>query len=156
VAYVISVDPGGVHCGVACWVRADDLWECRWAVEMTPEACVDYVRDAINSDDPPEQTICEGFWLKPGMDALRQAGSQMETCEVIGVVVHSCRWAGVPCIKVANGQQSIITRLEAVDYRWVSRGHGKHAKDAEAIGVRGLGLRVRQLKQIADARAAGQ
>lgn len=151
---VISIDPGAVHCGIAHWAEDEGLWQCIWAKEMSPEGCVDFVREAVNGTSPPSLVIVEGFWLKPGMDALRQAGSQMETCEVIGVVVHSCRWAGVPCAKVANGQQSIITRLEAVDYRWVSHGYGKHAKDAEAVGVRGLGLKVRQLRQIAEARAA--
>lgn len=147
---VVSVDPGAVHCGVALWIQDDltGLWTCAWAVERTPDECLDFIRAAVGA---PRLTkvVVEGFWLKGGIDAVRQAGSQMETTEVIGVVRHLCRWHGTPFEKVANGQKAVITRLTAAGYRWVSRGHGDHAKDAEAVGVRGLGLRIRDLAQLA-------
>lgn len=158
---VISLDPGAVHCGVAVWARAESgLWSCPSAVEMTPEDCVDFVREEVSgvsvTGPParvPDQVVVEGFWLKGGLDAIRQAGSEMETTEVIGAVRHLCRWAEVPFQKVANGQDAIITRLDAAGYEWTSHGHGGHAKDAEAVGVRGLGLKVRQLRVVADKRA---
>ena len=158
---VLSIDPGAVHCGVAVWVRDEaSLWSCVSAVEMTPEDCVDFVRDEITVPDfvngfpttVPNEVIIEGFWLKGGIAALQQSGSEMETTEVIGTIRHLCRWAGVPFQKVANGQEAIITRLDSVGYKWTSHGHGGHAKDAEAVGVRGLGLKVRQLRQVHDAR----
>lgn len=151
--YAISIDPGAVHCGVAYWAPdADSLWTCHWSVEMTPEKCTDYVREVVSGDDPPERVVVEGFWLKSGMDAIRQAGSEMQTTEVIGTIKHLCRWAGVEFEKVANGQQAVITRLNAAGYVWVAHGHGRHAKDAEAVGVRGLGLKVRELRVVADKR----
>lgn len=151
--HVISIDPGAVHCGVARWVQGEDeLWECEWAKELSPEECVDFVRDQVVYREPA-QIVIEGFWLKPGMDAMRQAGSQMETTEVIGVVRHLCRWHGVRFQKVANGQQAIITRLKSAGYEFVSHGNGDHAKDAECVGVRGLELKVRQIRQLAQGRA---
>lgn len=159
---VISVDPGAVHCGVAVWVRDEaGLWSCPSAVEMHPDDCVDFVREEVagvrvNSfpTRKPDQIIVEGFWLKGGLDALRQAGSEMETTEVIGAIRHLCRWSETPFQKVANGQDAIITRLEAAGYKWTSHGHGGHAKDAEAVGVRGLGLKVKQIRAIHDLRGA--
>lgn len=157
---IVSIDPGAVHCGVAVWVRNEaGLWSCPSAVEMTPDDCVDFVREEVSgfnvNDFPakiPDQVVVEGFWLKGGIDAIRQAGSEMETTEVIGAIRHLCRWAGMPFQKVANGQDAIITRLEAAGYEWTARGHGGHAKDAEAVGVRGLGLKVRQLQVVANKR----
>lgn len=147
--YIVSIDPGGVHCGVAYWARGTNaLWECHWAVEMNPDECVDYVRSIVTGMDKPHKVFIEGFWLKPGLDAIRQAGSQMETCEVIGTVRNLCRWYDTPMRKVANGQQATITRLTAAGYAWVAHGNGGHAKDAEAVGVNGLGLKVRQLQQL--------
>lgn len=161
--FVISIDPGGVHCGVAFWQARNDrnrydeqLWECHWAVEMTPAECVDFAHDRVHSPDPPEAILCEGFWLRGGIDAIRQTGSQMETTEVIGAIRHDVRrcnerhGTNVGFITVANGQQAIITRLNAAQYSWTAHGQGTHAKDAEAVGVRGLGLKVRQLKQYDD------
>lgn len=149
--WAISIDPGAVHCGLAEWRRRDGLWACEFAVEVGPDILVDYVKDRINPLDEsngPELVLIEGFWLKNGLDAVRQAGSQMETTEVIGTVKNLCRWAGMPFQKVANGQQATITRLTAAGYKWVSHGHGGHAKDAEAVGVRGLEIKVRQLAQL--------
>lgn len=169
--YVISIDPGAVHCGVAYWARSmtsitaarptagrpsadEEIWECHWAVEMTPDDCVDYIKRTVEGEDPPAMVFVEGFWLKGGMDAIRQAGSQMETTQVIGTIRNLCRWSRVGCTLVANGQKAIITRLTAAGYVWSSSGSGGHAKDAEAVGVRGLGLKVRQLKSVLDARKA--
>lgn len=151
--WVISVDPGSVHCGVAVWRRlpSSTMWQCEWAVEMTPDECVDYVADAVDPKhgvSVPDKVICEGYWLKPGKDALRQTGSPMETVEVIGTLKHVCRWAGVEFEKVQNGQQSIIQRLTASGYTWVAKGHGGHAKDAEAVGVRGLALSVSEIASV--------
>lgn len=149
---VRTIDPGAVHCGMAVWVRGDDgLWECTEAIEMTPEECVDTVRREC-IDGSVDEVIVEGFWLKSGMDAMRQAGSQMETTEVIGTVKHLCRWHSMPFQKVANGQQAIHTRMKAAGYKPVAHGFGDHAKDAEAVGIRGLGLKVRQVRQIAELR----
>lgn len=154
---VISIDPGAVHCGVADWIQDDDrgLWTCTRAVEMTPDDCVDYVRERVSTDSV-NLVIVEGFWLKPGLDAMRQAGSQMETTEVIGAIRHLCRWYLVPFTKVANGQQSIHTRMKAVGYKYESHGHGNHAKDAEAVGMRGLGMKVSQIRQLVEAKEAGK
>lgn len=153
VKLVRSIDPGAVHCGVAMWAQdSDGLWECSQAVEMTPEECVDAIRAEV-VHGIVDEVIVEGFWLKGGMGAIVQAGSEMETTEVIGTIRHLCRWHNVPFQKVANGQQSIHTRMKAVGYQYKSHGSGNHAKDAEAVGIRGLGLKVRQIKQVADRRS---
>lgn len=163
---VLSIDPGIVHIGMAIWAQEDSgLWRCTWAREMGPEAACDFVADAVETrtlrevDDKTgdarsvrvlERVVIEGFWLKGGMGAIVQTGSEMETTEIIGFVRHTCRRARVPFFKVANGQDAVITRLTAAGYKWTSRGHGGHAKDAEAVGARGLGLKVRQLAVIEE------
>lgn len=150
--HVISIDPGAVHCGIAYWRLGDDafddepvLWNCVWAIEMTPDDCVDFVREAVKRIGNLKIAV-EGFWLKPGKAALQQAGSSMETVEIIGTVRHLCRWSGTPFTKVANGQDAIATRLKAAGYEFRSHGYGGHAKDAECVGSRALALKVRQIK----------
>lgn len=149
--HVVSIDPGAVHCGVALWrqpngeVDETGQWECVWAIEMTPDDCVDFVWD-VGPRAPGIRIAIEGFWLKPGKAALQQAGSSMETVEIIGVVRHICRRHGIPFTKVANGQDAIATRLKAAGYKFRSYGYGDHAKDAECVGSRALALKVRQIK----------
>lgn len=146
--YVVSVDPGAVHVGYAEWVEVDGLWECREAREITPTEYLDEVHDFCNAYDRPELVLVEGFWLRPGRDALRQAGSSMETVELIGATRYATMYAGIRFEKVQNGQDPIIKRLNAAGYEWTSMGHGGHAKDAEAVGVRGLGLSVKDLRKV--------
>lgn len=144
---VVSIDPGGIHCGVAMWVGADTgKWSCEWAREFSVEGCIDFVFDC--DPDEIDRVIVEGFWLKPGFDALRQAGSEMETVEVIGAIRHICRRVGMPFQKVANGQDSIRKKLNSRGYPWTAYGYGTHAHDAEAVGYRGLDLRVGQLEAL--------
>jgi len=148
---VVSVDPGAIHVGVAYWFELHGLWSCQAAVEMSYDQYVDSILlDLMQTTARPDKVCIEGFWLKPGKAALQQAGSSLETVELIGATKAICRKVGTPVIKVANGQDAIIKRLEAAGYTWSSRGHGGHAKDAEAVGVRGLELSVRQLAACAD------
>lgn len=144
---VVSVDPGAVHVGVAFWSDLHGLWACQGAVEMTYDEYVDDVMgDMMHGERPPDKVCIEGFWLKPGKAALQQAGSSLETVELIGLTKGICKYQGVECIKVQNGQGAIITRLNAAGYEWASKGNGNHAKDAEAVAVRGLGLSVTQIE----------
>lgn len=142
---VLSVDPGAVHVGVAYWYDLHGLWACESAVEMTPTEFADAFLEMADSASPPDLVIIEGFWLKPGKAALQQAGSGMETVELIGLTKYVCRSRGIEWRKVANGQDAIIARLTAAGYEWASKGHGGHAKDAEAVGARGLSLSVKDI-----------
>ncbi len=143
---VLSIDPGAVHVGVAYWSDLHGLWGCEAAVEVSPDLAAERIFDVIENRKV-DKLIIEGFWLKPGKAALQQAGSAMETVELIGLARYLCvRHPGVEFVKVANGQNAIITRLDAAGYEWASKGHGGHAKDAEAVAVRGLGLSVRQIE----------
>jgi len=150
---VIGVDPGSVHVGVSFWYELHGLWACENAVELTPDEYIDDIMgDLMHNENAPDAVVIEGFWLKPGKAALQQAGSEMGTVELIGLTKGICRYQNVQFIKVANGQDPIITRLDAAGYEWASRGHGGHAKDAEAVVVRGLGLKVREIESCSRGR----
>lgn len=142
----MSIDPGAVHCGVAMWIQqGSGKWLCGWAVEVPPDRCVDMVEEACRRGQV-DLVALEGFWLRPGFDALRQAGSRLETVEVIGAIRHTCRRTGMTLKVVANGQDAIRKKLNSRGYKWAAHGHGDHAHDAEAVGYRGLGLTVGQLE----------
>jgi len=152
---VVSVDPGAVHTGVAYWSDLHGLWACQAAVEMSYGQYLDEILGALCHDPvaKPDKLVIEGFWLKPGKAALQQAGSALETVELIGATLAIGRFQDIEVIKVANGQDSQITRMTAAGYEWVSKGHGGHAKDAEAVGPRGLGLKVHEIEACARALA---
>lgn len=152
----LAVDPGEVHCGMAHWYQRNanptlPLWRCEWAKEVGQDECVDSIADVVR--EPADLwdydvILLEGFWLKPGIDALRQAGSQLETVQVIGAIRHLCRRSGMPLVLVANGQDGIRRKLKSKGYKFSAHGHGDHAHDAEAIGYRGLELKVQNLEQL--------
>lgn len=136
---VVSIDPGDVHCGVALWRRSARSWRCEWAVEMTPGECVDYVLEIAQSRDRVGHVICEGYKHRPDP-------SDFGAAEIVGVCRHVCRrrrWGyDTP---YSNATKATRKRLNAAKYRYRARGHGTHAHDAEAVGVHGLELSVRDL-----------
>ena len=127
---LVSIDPG-LHVGYAVWDL--ETRRCLLAVEHTPET-LHAALQALDVGDV-DHIVYEQFNLRPGKAALRQVGSVMPAAEAIGIVKAACWTHGLRAETGAAGQGATIQRLTAAGYRWVSRGHGGHAKDAEALGV---------------------
>lgn len=143
---MVSIDPGTVHNGVARWVQKEGgFWQCVGAEEMDPEGTVDSVRQWID-EQPNLMTIAvEGFYLKPGKDALRQAGSAFGMVEVIGTLRHLCRWTDREFISVTpQVRASTYTRVKAAGYRFATRAQSKddHRVSAECVGISAMKMRV--------------
>lgn len=144
--FMVSIDPGTVHNGVARWHQGDDgLWVCDAADEMDPEGTLDAVRGWI-AGSPLLRTIAvEGFYLRPGKDALRQAGSAFGMVEVIGTLRHMCRWEGREFVSVTpQVRKTTYTRVKAAGYRFVGRAQSAddHRVSAECVGIAAMKMRV--------------
>ena len=157
-ATYVSIDPGSVHNGWANWEMDGSKWRCTEAIEVTKEQLEDWVIDNVGGLNYPmtvRQIAIEGFWLKPGTDALRQAGSSFGMVEVIGVVRALCRRASIPLL-VATPMDRNATqkRLKAAGYRWTAYGNGDHAARAEETWITARKLRVSDLSQLANKEVA--
>ena len=126
----VSVDPGDVHVGYATW----DHERCTGAVELTPADCVDLVWD-LAATGTLGLLVVERFTLYPWM-AAEQSHSPMLTPQLIGALTHVARRFKVPCEfpQASKLKEVYNTPLSKRLHAW--RGHGKHAKDAEAHGLR--------------------
>lgn len=131
----LSVDPGDVHVGVCYWIGR----EPQWAEEFDQDTFVDWLVPRVARKEI-ELVIYEVFMLYHDK-AVQQTGSKFLTPELIGVMRHLCRRAGVPF----HGYQAsthkqiyknpIFRPPQKPLKAWVSYGHGSHCKDAECAGV---------------------
>lgn len=94
---ILAIDPGAIHNGVAYFIGV----ECSWAIEYTPDEL--YAQLAIMCElKSVDVVVIEKFQLYPWM-AEEQGWSQMETCEVIGVLKYVCRaWDYEPVMQPAS------------------------------------------------------
>lgn len=101
---------------------------------MTPAECVDLVWD-LAATKTLGLLVVERFTLYPWM-AAQQSHSEMLTPQMIGALTHVARRFGVPLEKpqASKLREVYDTGLKSRLYAW--RGHGKHARDAEAHGLR--------------------
>jgi hypothetical protein len=127
----ISIDPGDKHVGYASW----DYEECTAAVEMTPDQAIDTVWD-LAGFGVIKLLVCERFTLYPWL-AAQMSHSELYTPQMIGALAHIARRHSIPFEKPQASKLNDIydhpylcTRLTK------SIGHGKHARDAEAHGLR--------------------
>lgn len=143
---MVSIDPGTVHNGVSRWYRTEDgFWRCIGAEEMDPEKTVDAVRTWLDEQSNLRTVAVEGFYLKPGKDALRQAGSAFGMVEVIGTLRHLCRWNEVDFISVTpQVRKATHTRMVGAGYRFVGRAQSAddHRVSAECVGIAAMKMRV--------------
>jgi len=127
----ISIDPGDKHVGYASW----DGEECSAAVEMTPDEVVDVVCD-LAGFGVIGLLVVERFTLYPWM-AAQMSHSELYTPQLIGALHHIARRHNIPFEKPQASKLPEIYKdpeLVARLHRWI--GHGKHARDAEAHGLR--------------------
>jgi len=131
----VSVDPGDRHVGVTYWLGR----EPQWAREFTPEEWVDWLIPRMSSGEV-ELIVYEIFMLYHNK-ATQQTGSTFGTAELIGVMRHLCRRAGIPFYGVqASVHKSLYKNLDYMPPNkalrdWVSFGHGGHCKDSECLGL---------------------
>lgn len=127
----ISIDPGDKYVGYASW----DEEECTAAVQMTPAECVDTVYD-LSQFGVIGLLVVERWTLYPWL-AAQMSHSEMWTSQLIGALHHIARRANIPFEKPQASKLKEIYDNQALTRRLVrSIGHGKHARDAEAHGLR--------------------
>lgn len=144
----LSIDPGGVHVGVATWTNNRGHWECVEADEWQPEPFEDELRDWVSA---LTSVSVETFRLRGGKGALVQQGSTFPEVELIGVIRALCRWHGIPLIPIEPSMRAAsLQRASALGYRWRAHGHGGHAKDAEAVGISALRLNAEAIRLAAE------
>lgn len=127
----LSIDPGDKHVGYASW----DGEECTAAVEMTPAQCIDTVWD-LAGFGVIGLLVVERFTLYPWL-AAQMSHSELYTPQMIGALAHIARRHNIPFEKPQASTLREIYGLDHLASRLVrSIGHGKHARDAEAHGLR--------------------
>ena len=131
----MSVDPGGVHVGVAVWEWADSGWVCAIAIERSPLEFERELVDALDRD-MVGTIVVEDFRLDGGL-ASKLAGSRMETSKLIGVIEYLGRWASVPVVlqdrQIKTPTRSILRARKMKSRARLSKA-GDHAFDAELHG----------------------
>ena len=148
---LLAVDPGGVHVGVSSWLSTKRGWFCVASDEWSPETYADQLLEWF----PPGHggswaaVAYETFRLRGGTGALQQTGSTFPEVELIGLTRHLVRWSGssprlIPVEPSARA--AALKRADALGYDWRARGHGGHAKDAEATAIAALGLRAEDIR----------
>jgi hypothetical protein len=127
----LTIDPGDKHVGYASW----DHEECTSAVEMTPDECIDTVWD-LAGFGVIKLLVVERFTLYPWL-AAQMSHSELWTPQMIGALHHLARHFGIPMIKPqASKLRDVYGNPELVSRLTRSIGFGKHARDAEAHGLR--------------------
>jgi hypothetical protein len=127
---VLAIDPGAVHCGVAMWIDA----ECIWGNEYDPTSLYENLAFWLETKSV-DTVVIEMFQLYPWM-AEEQGWSQMETCEVIGVLKYICwAWDYEPVMQPASIKKptfAILRRKKIKAYGKTPK--NQHILDAQAHG----------------------
>lgn len=138
---MISIDPGGVHVGVAEFESKQGWPYCSDAYEKKPGVARLQLADRITGLDI---VVWERFTLDPRL-VKEQTGSEMPTCELIGVIKclvenenarrapgRQVAWQAVQ--RDAKTPAASWCRSRGIKSVAKKNGAGGHAKDAELIG----------------------
>lgn len=143
-----SVDPGDVHVGLAEWHGTG----CVRASETTPVQIEDRLYGMLLNDFPIDRVVIERFALR-GELMYQQQGSEFLTSQLIGSLRFICRSFGVPVTIQTAQQHKVVLKRDPwrtwPQRRWVSYGHGPHAKSAELHGYFFIESVLRQQGQAA-------
>lgn len=134
--FLLSVDPGGEHVGVAQFVRhPSGGWVCVEALEVTP---AEFVQLLHRSNLKHTTVVVETFRLYPDK-AMAQVGSEVPTAELIGYIKWSLKTRGLPdpVMQPAAIKRPTegLMKVKGLKHRAVVERQGGHAKDAETHGV---------------------
>ena len=131
----LSIDPGDSHVGLAVWKGP----ECLSAVEFAPNPAIREL-EALGLGTPRtdvQLVVVERFQLY-GWAAQQQAGSDMKTAQLIGIIRYLASRSQVPSLTPLASETKAMYKVPALMAMkprwWRSWGHGGHAKDAEAVG----------------------
>lgn len=147
---MVSIDPGGAHCGVALFISKDGLlsapeadWHCHATWETTPADCLLLVRALLHtewdSSEVEAELLVERFALY-AEEAMSLVGSEMETSQVIGVLKYLHAWYGHPGVRWVQQPASIqgptkkILRAKGITSVSKKTKAGPHALSAELHG----------------------
>lgn len=148
---MVSVDPGGVHVGVAMWTYDADGggWGCDHAQEMTVPEFIEFLERQFAAGSVA--TVVYESWQLYADKAQEQVGSELEVVQLIGVIKHLASRAPVPWpgkrVKLFKQQAAIKTPTKAILKRKRVVSVAKrmrmdpdgHAFDAELHGYHFLG-----------------
>ncbi len=133
-ARIVAIDPGEIHVGVALFLGD----KCYEAYEVTPDELFKRLETWLEGD-AIDVLVVESFQLYEDK-AMDQVGSEMGTCECIGVIkyLHSrLAGPGVTLVMqpagIKEATASILRRKKRVSLA-KSRRAGGHAFDAELHG----------------------
>lgn len=148
---LLAFDPGGVHVGISAWSLRSGGWAPEWSVERGWLESVDAVLNWLDDDARIADVIAyETFRLRGGATALAQTGKTFPEVELIGVIRAVTRRLEVPLVGVEPSiRAAAVKRANALGYKWAARGHGGHARDAEAVAICALDLRAADLARLA-------
>lgn len=124
----VSIDPGGVHVGMAWWCGE----ELRHCYETTPLESMRKLEQAM-----PAILVIEEFRLYPSK-AKTLTGSTMETAQLIGAMTW---WANRNDVAIYMQPAAIKepTRSYMRKYQLeLVKGKGDHAQDAQVHGIQWL------------------
>lgn len=128
----VSIDPGDSHVGFAVWNGP----RCISAVEFAPGPAIRELERVLEAG--AGLVVVEKYQLY-GWAAQQQAGSDMKTAQLIGVIRYLANKAKVPSLTPLASQTKAMYKVPALILMparwWRSWGHGSHAKDAEAVGL---------------------
>lgn len=126
-----AIDPGDNHVGFSVWNGPC----CVSSVEFAPNPAIRELEAIV---EHAGLLVVEKYQLY-GWVAQQQAGSDMKTAQLIGVIKYIAAKAKVPVLLPLASETKAVYKLGEVATLparwWVSWGHGRHAKDAEAIGL---------------------
>jgi len=134
--YVLAIDPGDAHVGIASWggARPDDRdaifdWEGVLAYEESAARAVDLIDQILAIKSSDAILVLEEFRLYPDR-AREQSWSQMQTSEMIGAIKLVARRRGVKVVEQgASIKKATRAQLKKRGIKQV--GKGGHARDAE-------------------------
>ncbi|QBZ73229.1 holliday junction resolvase [Microbacterium phage Theresita] len=146
----LSIDPGDEHVGLAEFERkADGVWYCVWAGEMTPEVFLPWFVEGLKMDRW-EHVVVESWHLFPE-SAKFYVGSDMPTSRLIGSITALAAyipdegaWFDDPVVVTLQSPQikvptrSILKRRKLRSVAKVLKVSGDHASDAELHGFKYL------------------
>lgn len=131
---LLAVDPGAPHCGVAIWHDLSGQWQCRQALELTPDEYQDRLRTYLERSKL-DRLAYEEYRLGSGREAAFQRGSTLGVVEVIGATKALCREFDIEPEPVQRARRkAALRRMRAIGYRFPV-GCSDHVRDAVAVGA---------------------
>lgn len=136
VAWVLAIDPGARHCGMAWFeLTGEDEWACVDTEDLEPLDCLRTVQSYLRADQRPGMLVIEEFRLYPDRMA-EQALTALGTVEVIGAL----RWLIVDSRRTFVGLSMQGASIKTPGARRMQemgiphRGTNQHQRDAEMHG----------------------